>query len=167
MVGDHYSYFQKTIQKFASSRFGAWSFSKLQHHFDRATFKLSGGKTTMSGVLSGLPVAMLTTTGARSGLPRTVPLLAIREDDGVDQIGFIATNWGQNRYPAWYFNLKKNPKALCQIDDFAGNYTAHEAEGEEHQHYWGLATQTYIGFRLYKQRIEKRRIPIMVMTKAA
>ncbi|MHC4230468.1 MAG: nitroreductase/quinone reductase family protein, partial [Planctomycetota bacterium] len=67
------------MQKFASSRFGAWYFSRTQHYFDRGFLKLTNGRVTMTSILSGLPVAMLTTTGAKSGLSRTLPLLCIRD----------------------------------------------------------------------------------------
>ncbi len=106
---------------------------------------------------------MLTTTGAKSGLPRTVPLLYIRDENHPNSFALIATNWGQRTYPAWYFNLKANPEALCVIEGKAGSYLAHEAAGDEYDRFWQYATNTYFGYTLYKQRISGRRIPIMVM----
>jgi hypothetical protein len=56
---------------------------------DRGVFRLSGGRTTFSALTSGLPIVMLTTTGARTGQPRSVPVLAL--PDG-DRLIVVATN---------------------------------------------------------------------------
>lgn len=106
---------------------------------------------------------MLTSKGAKSGLLRTVPLLCIRDENEPDSFALIATNWGQKSYPAWYYNLKTNPEAVCTIEGKSGNYLAHEAQGEEYPRHWQNAANTYFGYPLYKQRISGRRIPIMVM----
>ncbi len=164
MTQKKYSLFHGFMQKFASSRPGAWYFSRTQHHFDRVFLKFTNNKATMTSLLSGLPVVMLTTTGAKSGLPRTVPLLAIRDDSEPDKIAVIASNWGQKHYPAWYHNLKANPKAIGSINDQVNDYDAHEAEGKEYDMYWQSAVETYLGFPAYQKRVGKRHIPIMVMT---
>ena len=64
-----YSFFHGLVQKIGSSRFGAWLYARTLHHFDRVAFKLSGGRATLTSALAGLPVILLTTTGAKSGLP--------------------------------------------------------------------------------------------------
>ena len=116
--------------------------------------------------MTGLPVVILTTAGAKSGLPRTTPLLCIRDEDNPETFALIATNWGQRHYPGWYHNLKANPQATCSIRGQSGNYRAHEAEDDEYDKFWRIAGATYLGFPLYKERIgTTRHIPIMVMTK--
>jgi F420H(2)-dependent quinone reductase len=70
---------------------------------------LTRGRTTFSSLIAGLPVVMLTTTGARSGLQRTLPLLGIPQDDSVV---VIASNFGRSRDPGWYHNLRANPQAI-------------------------------------------------------
>ncbi len=107
---------------------------------------------------------MVTTLGAKSGLPRTVPLLYIASEDDPSTFALIATNFGQERYPAWYFNLKANPRAVCTLNGETREYLAHEAKDEEYQRYWELAVNTYFGYNLYKQRIHTRPIPIIVLT---
>ena len=79
----------------------------------------------------------------------------------------MASNFGQQHYPAWYFNLKANPLATCTLRGQAGEYLAHEAEGAEYDHYWQLAQAAYAGFPLYKERASHRRIPIMVLANHA
>lgn len=158
----HYCFFHGFVQKIASSRPGAWFFARTLPYFDRVVFKLSGGRATMTSALAGLPVVLLTTTGAKSGLPRTLPLLFIRDDP--DRFALVASNWGQRHYPAWYFNLKANPRAIGSICGQTETYVAHEASGEEYERFWQYAANTYIGYPLYKQRVGERRIPIMIMT---
>jgi F420H(2)-dependent quinone reductase len=75
----------------------------------------------------------------------------------------IASNWGQDHHPGWYYNLRANPLAKCTIHGATGVYRAHEASGDEYAHYWQRASETYLGYPQYKQRIGERRIPIMVL----
>jgi deazaflavin-dependent oxidoreductase (nitroreductase family) len=164
MTKQHYSLFHSFIQKIASSRPGAWFFSRTLHHFDRVFLKLSGGRTTLTSILAGVPVVIVTTIGAKSKLPRTLPLLCIRDEQTSATFAIVASNWGQHQYPAWYLNLKANPRATCSIRGQTGEYVSHEATGEEYEKFWQCARDTYLGFPLYKQRAAERRIPIIVMT---
>jgi deazaflavin-dependent oxidoreductase (nitroreductase family) len=159
-----YSFFHGLVQKIGSSRSGAWFYARTLHHFDRVVFKLSGGRATVTSVLAGLPVVLLTTTGVKSGLPRTLPLLCIRDERNPTTFALVASNWGQTHYPAWYLNLKANPHATCSIRGQTRAYVAHEASGEEYERFWQDAADTYFGYPLYKQRVGARRIPIMIMT---
>ncbi len=163
MAGQNYSLFHSFIQKIASSRPGAWFLSRVQHRFDRVFLRLTKNRVTLTGILSGLPVVILTTIGAKSGLRRTLPLLCIRDERDPNTFAVVASNWGQSRYPAWYFNLKANPGATCSIRGQVGEYVAHEADGEEYERFWQCARDTYIGFPLYEQRVGERHVPIMVM----
>jgi deazaflavin-dependent oxidoreductase (nitroreductase family) len=164
MQPQRYSPFHSAVHAFAASRPGAWFFARTAHHLDRLFSALSGGRTTLGQVLTGLPVLTLTTTGARSGLARTLPLVYIRDAREPGTFALIASNWGQRRYPAWYFNLKAHPQATCTIDGQSAACVAHEASGEEYERFWQYAVQTYRGYPLYRQRIGGRRIPIMVLT---
>ena len=71
-----YGAFHALMQRFASSRIGAWYFSLTQQHLD-ALFLWVGGRKTATTVLAGLPVVMVSTRGAKTGQIRTVPLLHI------------------------------------------------------------------------------------------
>ena len=110
-----------------------------------SVFKLSGGRATMTGTLAGLPVVILTTTGAKSRLPRTLPLLCIRDERNATTFALVASNWGQSHYPAWYFNLKAHPRAIGSIRGRAETYVVHEASGEEDERFWQYAANTYVG----------------------
>src|SRR5437899_580153 len=73
---------------------------------DKALHRISGGKLDVSRAL-GLRTVFLTTTGRKSGQPRTVPLLFARHGDA---IVVTASNWGQPHHPAWSANLLANPQ---------------------------------------------------------
>lgn len=154
---------QRGMQKIASSKPGAWFLARFQHHLDRLVFKWSGGRTTMAGVLTGLPVVVLTTKGAKTGLPRTIPLLCIFDQQQTGTLALIASNFGQAHNPAWYHNLKANPEASCTLDGATRTYRAREIEGEEYERIWRYALATYLGFPHYKIRAGERHIPIMLM----
>jgi deazaflavin-dependent oxidoreductase (nitroreductase family) len=159
-----YSTFHSIVQKMASSGPGSWFFSKTLHHLDHGLINLTNGRKSMTSLLSGAPLVMVTTTGARSGLLRTLPLLCIRDPNATDSFALIASNWGQKNHPAWYFNLRANPRATCSIAGRAADYVAHEAKGEEYDSYWQCAMDTYLGFPTYRERAGDRHIPILVMT---
>jgi len=153
------------MQKIASTRPVTWVFSRTFHKLDLIMLKLSGGRSSVSSIVTGLPVLFLTSTGAKSGKQRTMPLVFIRDPKNPETFALIASNWGQKHYPAWYFNLKANPTADCSINGQVKKYAAHEASGDEYEHFWQLAAKTYLGYPVYKQRVgDKRRIPIMVLT---
>ena len=144
----------------ASQRPMTWIFSHTMHHLDPLVFRLSGGHHTAISKLAGLPVIILTTTGARSGEPRAVPLVGV--PDG-DKIALIASNWGRAYAPGWYYNLRANPAATVTIENRSRTYTVHEAAGDEYERYWQQAVDMYTGYTAYKQRAG-RHIPIMVLT---
>ena len=164
MAKRQYSAFHFLSQKLASTRLGSWLYARTLHHMDRAFLTLTRGRTTLSSVLAGLPEVMLTTVGAKSGLPRTLPLICIRDEADPQTFALIASNWGQHHNPAWYYNLKAHPQARCTFGGQTGEYVAHEATGEEYEKFWQRAVDAYIGYPLYQQRAGGRHIPIMVMS---
>ncbi len=157
-----YSPFHTLIQRLASSSAGSWFLSRALPPLDRLWLRASGGRSILTSLLAGVPVVMVTTTGAKSGKPRSAPLLPIRDQANPAAFAVIASNWGQHRYPAWYFNLRAHPHAMCVVGGRGGWYEAHEATGEEYERFWNYATGTYLGYTMYRQRAG-RRIPIMVM----
>ena len=167
MTAPRYSLFHRLMHHISSSRSGAWFFARTLPMQDRLVLKLSGGRWTVTGLLAGLPVVWVTSTGAKSGRPRTSPLLAIRSDRADADFAVIGTNFGQQHHPAWYYNLKANPRATCTLQGHTGSYAVHEASGAEYERYWQRAEAVYRGYPLYKQRVRQRDIPMFVMTPQA
>ena len=90
--------FQRGIQTLGSTKPVAWLFQKTLYPMDRWLYRRSGGRVTVPGIIAGLPVVMLTTTGARSGEPRTMPLLGVPMGDSLAVLG---THYGQKPTPGW------------------------------------------------------------------
>ncbi|GGS89901.1 hypothetical protein GCM10010156_55420 [Planobispora rosea] len=74
---------------------------------DRAVHRLTGGRRVMSDRM--VPTLLLTTTGSRSGEPRSTPLACLPEEDGSFLV--VGSNFGRERHPAWSGNLLKTPQA--------------------------------------------------------
>ncbi|MDH5507330.1 MAG: nitroreductase family deazaflavin-dependent oxidoreductase [Anaerolineae bacterium] len=139
---------------------GAWFFARTLHHMDRAALKMTNGRGSLAGWLTGLPIITLTTTGAKSGKARLLPLVGILDGECVV---LIASNFGQSHHPAWYHNLRANPEAIVSLNGTVRRYTAYEAKGEEREKYWRRAVAHYAGYERYKGRIKGRNIPVMVL----
>ncbi|MFO7661156.1 MAG: nitroreductase family deazaflavin-dependent oxidoreductase [Chloroflexota bacterium] len=150
---------QRSLRKIIATRLVGWGLSHTIHHLDRAVIRLSDGRTSAAALFTGLPIIALTTTGARSGRPRTVPLVGIPDDE---RLILIASNWGQERHPGWYHNIRANPQVTVRYDGQEAEYTAREVSGEEREAYWKRATTLYPGYRQYAVRTG-REIPIMVL----
>ena len=90
------NWFQRAVKAFASTRPGAWLFSKFLRHLDDLVQKLTRGRTSAPEVLAGLPVVDVTTTGRKSAQPRTSHLISIPIDD---TLALIGTNFGQPTTP--------------------------------------------------------------------
>ena len=101
-----------------------------------------------SSLLSELPVAMVTTTGARSGEPRTVPLLAMRTPDGMAIIG----SWyGNAKHPAWRHNLRANSDGEVDVDGERWRFRAEEVEDERRERIWQEALAHLPGLHRLRQ----------------
>jgi deazaflavin-dependent oxidoreductase (nitroreductase family) len=149
------------VRGFAATAPVSWVFARTLHHVDRPVFRLTGGRHTFASLVSGLPVVMLTTTGARSGKRRTLPLLGI--PDG-ERTVVIASNYGRAHNPSWYYNLRERPEAKLSVGGKRRRVLAHEADGGERDRLWRLGLEVYPGWTGYERRARPRRIPVMVLS---
>ena len=119
---------QRVFQRGASTRAGAWLFSKTAHHLDRFLLRRTHGRTALATLVAGLPVITVTTTGAKSGLPRALPLLGIPIDG---DLALIGTNFGQTNTPGWVYNLEADPTARVTYRDRSVDVRARRANPDE------------------------------------
>jgi deazaflavin-dependent oxidoreductase (nitroreductase family) len=151
---------QRGIRRFASGGPGSWVFARLAHRIDRPVYRLTRGRNTFASLASGIPVVMLTTTGARSGQPRTVPVLGLPTEEG---LVVIASNFGQHRHHAWYHNLRANPEGEVAVNGSKRRFRAVEAEGERRKRIWQTGLKVYPGFSQYEKRASHRHIAVFVL----
>jgi deazaflavin-dependent oxidoreductase (nitroreductase family) len=124
---------------------------------NRFLFKLTDGR--IGGRFGKVDILLLTTTGRKSGRPRTVPLQYFR--DGED-LAVVGSNAGDDRHPAWWLNLQAHPEAKVQIG--AGNrpVQARLATPEEKARIWPEVTAVYPGYDEYQTRTS-REIPLVLL----
>jgi deazaflavin-dependent oxidoreductase (nitroreductase family) len=149
---------QRVTRRSASVPALMWLYIRIQRPIDRLVWRLTGGRTTASSWLSGLPVVMLTTTGAKSGRRHTLPVLAI--PDGETLI-VIASNYGLPRNPAWYQNLRVNRRAAIRAGSETWEVDAHEVTGAERARYYQRGIDLYPPFIAYRKRATNREIPVV------
>ncbi|HEX6760687.1 MAG TPA: nitroreductase family deazaflavin-dependent oxidoreductase [Propionibacteriaceae bacterium] len=138
----------------------SWIRPRTLVRIDRATFRLSRGRTTLSAWISGLPIIMLTTTGARSGQPRALPVLALPEDD---HLVLIASNFGMPSNPGWYYNLRAQPDVTITWKRSSIKMHARELKGVERQQYVDLGLKAYPFWEQYYRRAAPRPIPVIML----
>ena len=175
----HPNRWQKLMQRLFALRTVSAMLAPIAHYLDAPVIRLSRGRTTLTSLLTGLPVVTLTTVGARSGQPRRVPLVAIpMERDGQQKgpeargaspeeggkIILVASNFGRYHHPAWYYNLRHNPLATLSVGGCSGRYLAQEAEGDEREACWQMAALLYGGYNAYRQRARHRDIGVFILT---
>ena len=151
---------QKRLQRVAALAPVSWLLAHTLHHLDRPLLRLSRGRLSLAGLVTGLPVIMLTTTGRQSGRPRTTPLAGIV--DGANVV-LVASYFGSARCPAWYYNLRAQPQALVTVGGRTRAYRAREVRGDEYERSWQRALQVYAGYAAYRARVH-RRIPILLLS---
>jgi deazaflavin-dependent oxidoreductase (nitroreductase family) len=157
------NFLQRLLRRFGGSGPGSWLFARLMHHIDRPVYRLTGGRHTAGSLLSGLPIVMLTTTGARSGNRRTVPVLGL---PAAGEIAVVASNFGQERNPAWLHNLRANPEGELSVHGESRAFRAVEVEGELRTEVWNAGLSIYPGFAQYERRASHRHIAVFVLERA-
>jgi deazaflavin-dependent oxidoreductase (nitroreductase family) len=148
------------VRRFAASGPGSWLLSRVLQPLDQVTFRLTKGRHLASSLMSALPVAMVTTTGARSGQRRTVPLLAMPTEEG---LAIIGSNYGKPNHPAWRHNLRANPEGEVDVEGERWTFRAVELEDERRARVWDQALRVYPGFTAYAKRAAPRRISVFIL----
>ncbi|HEU4393889.1 MAG TPA: nitroreductase/quinone reductase family protein [Solirubrobacterales bacterium] len=113
-------------------------------------YRLSGGR--IGGKVGRAPVLLLTTTGRKSGQPRTAPVVYLADGDNVV---LINTNAGNAKVPAWSLNLEANPEAEVELGRKRRPVRARVAEGEERADLWRKHVEQFEGFDSYKQKLDR------------
>jgi deazaflavin-dependent oxidoreductase (nitroreductase family) len=139
----------------------AWCYIRALHHLDRGVYRLTRERATFSSWVAGLPIVMLTTTGAKTGRRCTLPLVALPEGE---RLVVIASNYGQSSNPAWYYNLRANPRATVCFEGVTREMVARELEGAERERHYARGIEIYPGWTQYRKRASHRRIPVMELT---
>lgn len=120
-------------------------------------FRANGGKGI--GPFEKAPVVLLTTIGAKSGKPRTAPLVYTLDGD---RVVIIASKGGAPTHPDWYHNLVANPEVTVEIGTEKYQARAVVPEGAERDRLFDAQAAVMPGFAEY-QRKTTRLIPVVVL----
>jgi deazaflavin-dependent oxidoreductase (nitroreductase family) len=123
-------------------------------------FRANGGK--VGGQFEGAPLCLLTTTGAKSGNPHTVPVMYL--PDG-DRMVVFASKAGAPTNPDWYHNLKAHPMATVEVGKKSFQATATEETGDERERLFRKQAGLYPGFAEYQEKTT-RQIPVVALRMA-
>ncbi len=155
---------QNTLRRWivtvASTRSASRVNNRILAPLDRLVLRITGGRSTLSSMASGVPVLWLTSTGARSGAMRTIPLLAFPVGDG---LGLLGTRFGQESTPAWVHNLEADPRARVRYRGREIPVRARPADPDEATAVWATAATVYPGYSEYAERASHRRIRVLVL----
>jgi deazaflavin-dependent oxidoreductase (nitroreductase family) len=132
-------------------------FGKLHTSLYKATGGLVGGN------LVGLPMLLLTTTGRKTGMPRTSPMPYL--GDGEDWV-IVGSNNGGPRDPAWWFNLQADPRAELQMGRTKFQATARLASPQERTRLWPMLLTFNRQYAKYEKQTT-REIPVVVLSRAS
>lgn len=120
-------------------------------------FRENGGK--VSGMFQDATLALLTTTGARTGEQRTVPL-GYLEADGKSVV--VASAMGAPKNPGWYHNIRHDPAVTVEFGTDKYRAMAAVPNGDEYEKLWAEVVEQAPGYGGYQARTT-RRIPIVVL----
>ncbi len=152
--------FKDLLDRLFQTRLGTWVAIHVGQRIDPFLMRATRGRIRISFTA---PTMLLTHTGAKSGKRRTTPLLYFTEGD---KVVLIASKGGAPENPAWYHNVKAHPEVEASSDSRPERYVAREAEGDERERLWKLATKLYSGYEDYQARATHRRIPVIVLEPA-
>jgi len=124
-------------------------------------FRTHGGR--VGGPFEGSPLLLLTSIGARSGEPRTTPVMYL--PDG-ERLVIFASKAGAPTHPAWYHNLLANPTATVEVGTETVEVQATVASGEERERLYESQCGRFPQFADYALKTT-REIPVVVLARSA
>jgi deazaflavin-dependent oxidoreductase (nitroreductase family) len=122
-------------------------------------FRANQGK--VGGPMEGMPILLLTMTGAKTGWTLVRPLCYSREGD---RIVIIASYGGAPRNPPWYHNFVANPLVTVEVGAEKFKATAMQVYGAERTRLFDGQAKLMPFFTDYQNKT-KRQIPVLTLTR--
>jgi deazaflavin-dependent oxidoreductase (nitroreductase family) len=124
---------------------------------DRWLYRRSNGRVAITGPPL-FPVLLLTTTGRRSGRPRTTPVIYVRDGD---RLVVSSEQTGQWRPAAWPLNLKADPRVQVRLGGDAAEYRGRAAAADEIERYWPALLEAWPAHETYRARSGVRHVFVL------
>jgi deazaflavin-dependent oxidoreductase (nitroreductase family) len=143
---------EELFERFAMSSLGYQYVLRLAPHIDKLVIPRTKGHLSSVGLDR---VGLVTSTGAKSGQPRTHPLTLIDDSDGLVAIG---SNYGRPKHPAWSANLLAHPECTVEFRGPPARYRAELLTGDARVGAWTTTIDFYAGYESYRARCAPREI---------
>lgn len=137
--------------------------TRVAAKFNIFLYRKSNGRLGAKFPRSHAPICLLTTTGRKSGLARTTPLLYLQDGD---RVIVVASQGGMSRHPDWYFNIVADRKVTIDIGGDARAMVARVATPEERAELWPKLVEMYPRYDEYQARTT-RELPVVICTPGA
>jgi deazaflavin-dependent oxidoreductase (nitroreductase family) len=131
---------------------------KTMNTMHRTILKISGGRIGWKA--GNMPALELTTTGRKSGQPRTSMLTSPWQDG--DKLAIVASAGGNDTHPAWFLNLRDNPDVEVRTEQGTRKMTARITAGDERATLWKQITSKHDNYAGYQTKTD-REIPVVVL----
>jgi deazaflavin-dependent oxidoreductase (nitroreductase family) len=145
------------LRGFGVSPAGVWLVKHVISPLDRALYPWTGGRGLPLGRPLG-PRLLLTTTGRRTGRPRTTPVFYLRDGE---RLVICNVNPGFERPNPWTVNLRARPLARVQVGHQIGMYRARPATGDEVARYWPRLVAIWPAYQAHFDRSGRRTLFIL------
>ena len=122
-------------------------------------FRANAGR--VGGNFEGAPMVIITTTGAKSGQPRTLPLVYLPDSD---RVVIFASKAGAPTNPDWYHNIVANPNLTVEVGSETYEAVAEEITGEERDRLFAAQVAVMPGFQTYADNTT-RLIPVVALNR--
>lgn len=131
---------------------------KTMNTLHRGVLKLSGGR--LGWEASKMPVLELTTTGRKSGEPRSV-MLTSPYQEGTTMV-IVASRNGDDTHPAWFLNLRDKPEVEVKTRGETRPMLARIADTDERARLWPLVIKDHDNYAGYQAKTD-REIPLVLL----
>lgn len=145
------------FERFAMTKVGYQFMLRVAPRLDKAVIPRTKGRLSSAGIDK---VGLVTSTGAKSGQPRTHPLALFGDSGGLLAIG---SNYGQPAHPAWSANLLAHPECTVEFVGPPRKYRAELLTGDARAAAWTNAVDYYAGFEAYRTSCAPREIRIFLL----
>jgi F420H(2)-dependent quinone reductase len=148
---------EQGVRRVGGTALGVWVIKHIFSPLDRRLYRWTGGR----GIGLGRPLAprlLLTTTGRRTGLERTVPIFYLRDGD---RLVVCNVNSGFEHGNPWKLSLLANPAASVQLGSTRRTYHVREAMAEEIVRYWALLVRIWPAYQAFYERGGERTLFVL------
>lgn len=143
--------YDRFVNWLSATTFGTWLVRHYAAKVDPWLFRATNGRFTSTGVPT-LPMLTLTTTGRKSGRPHAVQLAYVLDGDSML---VVASAMGQERHPAWRYNLEAHPEVEVQLRGRRIRATAHVLDDAAKARVWDAIKRTIPQMAVYERRTDR------------